>query len=53
MNFVFNNPTKLLFGTGKLGELHKETFQAGRRFFCSRAGSLFTKTVPTIRQYPS
>ena len=24
MNFVFNNPTKLLFGTGKLGELHNE-----------------------------
>ncbi len=23
-NFVFDNPTKLLFGTGKLGELHKE-----------------------------
>ena len=24
MNFIFNNPTKLLFGTGKLGELHSE-----------------------------
>ena len=24
MDFVFNNPTKLLFGTGKLGELHNE-----------------------------
>lgn len=24
MNFVFNSPTKLLFGKGKLGELHKE-----------------------------
>ncbi len=24
MNFVFNNPTKLLFGVGKLGELHNE-----------------------------
>jgi alcohol dehydrogenase class IV len=24
MNFVFNNPTKLLFGTGKLKELHNE-----------------------------
>lgn len=24
MNFVFNNPTKLLFGVGKLGELHSE-----------------------------
>ena len=23
-NFVFNSPTKLLFGVGKLGELHKE-----------------------------
>lgn len=24
MNFVFDNPTKLLFGTGKLSELHNE-----------------------------
>ena len=24
MNFVFDNPTKLLFGVGKLGELHNE-----------------------------
>lgn len=24
MEFVFNNPTQLLFGTGKLGELHNE-----------------------------
>lgn len=24
MNFVFNNPTRLLFGVGKLGELHNE-----------------------------
>ena len=24
MDFVFNNPTKLLFGVGKLGELHNE-----------------------------
>ena len=24
MNFVFDNPTKLLFGIGKLGELHNE-----------------------------
>ena len=24
MDFVFNNPTKLLFGTGKLGELHND-----------------------------
>ena len=24
MNFTFYNPTKLLFGAGKLGELHNE-----------------------------
>lgn len=24
MNFIFNNPTKLLFGVGRLDELHKE-----------------------------
>ena len=25
LNFVFNNPTKLLFGAGKIAELHNET----------------------------
>lgn len=41
MNFVFDNPTKLLFGTGKLGELHKETLPGKKALLLTSAGKSY------------
>lgn len=38
MNFVFDNPTKLLFGTGKLGELHGEVMPGKKALLLTSAG---------------
>ena len=38
MNFVFDNPTKLLFGTGKLAELHNEVMPGKKALFLTSAG---------------
>ena len=38
MNFVFNNPTKLLFGVGKLGELHNEDLPGKKALLLLSAG---------------
>ncbi len=38
MNFVFDNPTKLLFGTGKLGELHNEVMPGKKALLLTSAG---------------
>lgn len=37
-NFVFDNPTKLLFGTGKLGELHNEVLPGRKALLLTSAG---------------
>ena len=38
MDFIFNNPTKLLFGTGKLGELHLETLPGKKALLLTSNG---------------
>ena len=38
MSFVFNNPTKLLFGVGKLGDLHKENLPGKKALLLLSAG---------------
>lgn len=54
MNFVFNNPTKLLFGTGKLGELHNETLPGKKALLLTSNGKSthkngsFDKTVDEL-----
>lgn len=55
MNFVFDNPTKLLFGTGKLGELHNEVLPGKKAFLLTSAGKSyktngsFDKTVEQLK----
>lgn len=54
MNFIFNNPTKLLFGTGKLGELHNETLPGKKALLLTSNGKSthtngsFDKTVEEL-----
>ena len=56
MNFVFNNPTKLLFGTGKLGELHNEALPGKKALLLlSRGQSVhkngsYDKTVEELKK---
>jgi alcohol dehydrogenase len=38
-NFIFDNPTKILFGTGKLGELHNETLPGKKALLLTSAGT--------------
>ncbi len=38
MNFVFDSPTKLLFGAGKLAELHKEVMPGKKALLLTSAG---------------
>lgn len=38
MNFVFDNPTKLLFGTDKLAELHNEVMPGKKALLLTSAG---------------
>lgn len=37
-SFVFDNPTKILFGTGKLGELHNEVLPGKKALLLTSAG---------------
>ena len=54
MNFVFDNPTKLLFGTGKLSELHNEVLPGKKALLLTSAGKSyktngsFDKTVEQL-----
>lgn len=41
MHFVFDNPTKLLFGTGMLGELHKEKLPGRKALVLTSAGKSY------------
>lgn len=38
MNFTFNNPTKLLFGAGRLGELHIEAMPGKKALLLTSSG---------------
>ena len=55
MNFVFDNPTKLLFGTGKLSELHNEVLPGKKALLLTSAGKSyktngsFDKTVEQLK----
>ena len=55
MNFVFNNPTKLLFGVGKLGELHIEDLPGKKALLLLSAGQSvhkngsYDKTVEELK----
>lgn len=55
-NFVFNNPTKLLFGTGKLGELHNEKLPGKKALLLTSNGQSiykngsFDKTVDELKK---
>ena len=55
MNFVFNNPTKLLFGVGKLGELHNEDMPGKKALLLLSAGQSvhkngsYDKTVEELK----
>lgn len=55
MNFVFNNPTKLLFGVGKLNELHKETLPGKKALLLLSCGQSvhrngsYDKTVEQLK----
>lgn len=55
MNFVFDNPTKLLFGTGKLSELHNEALPGKKALLLTSAGKSyktngsFDKTVEQLK----
>lgn len=54
-NFVFYNPSKLLFGVGKLGELHKEILPGKRALLLTSSGQSiykngsFDKTVAELK----
>ncbi|BBF41566.1 alcohol dehydrogenase [Lachnospiraceae bacterium KM106-2] len=56
MNFIFNNPTKLLFGSGKLGELHNETLPGKKALLLTSNGKSthtngsFDKTVEELKK---
>lgn len=56
MNFIFDNPTKLLFGTGKLGELHNEVLPGKKALVLTSAGKSyktngsFDKTVEELEK---
>ena len=56
MNFVFNNPTKLLFGTGKLGELHNEELPGKKALLLLSSGQSvhkngsYDKTVEELKK---
>ncbi|MCR5322293.1 MAG: iron-containing alcohol dehydrogenase [Lachnospiraceae bacterium] len=56
MNFVFNNPTKLLFGTGKLGELHNEILPGKKALLLLSSGQSvhkngsYDKTVEELKK---
>lgn len=55
MNFVFDNPTKLLFGTGKLSELHNEVLPGKKALLLTSTGKSyktngsFDKTVEQLK----
>lgn len=55
MNFVFDNPTELLFGTGKLSELHNEVLPGKKALLLTSAGKSyktngsFDKTVEQLK----
>lgn len=55
-NIVFNNPTKLLFGTGKLGELHNEKLPGKKALLLTSNGKSiykngsFDKTVDELKK---
>lgn len=55
MNFVFNNPTKLLFGVGKLSELHKESLPGKKALLLLSCGQSvhkngsYDKTVEQLK----
>ena len=55
MNFVFNNPTKLLFGVGKLGALHNEDLPGKKALLLLSAGQSvhkngsYDKTVEELK----
>ena len=55
MNFVFDNPTKLLFGTGKLSELHNEVLPGKKALLLTSVGKSyktngsFDKTVEQLK----
>ncbi|MCQ2771876.1 MAG: iron-containing alcohol dehydrogenase [Bacilli bacterium] len=43
MNFVFDNPTKLLFGVGKLKELHNEVMPGRKALLLTSKGSSYKR----------
>ena len=55
LNFVFNNPTKLLFGTGKIAELHNETMPGKKALLLMSNGKSvhmngsYVKTVEQLK----
>ncbi|MDO4507623.1 MAG: iron-containing alcohol dehydrogenase [Spirochaetales bacterium] len=55
MNFIFDNPAKLLFGTGKLSELHNEVLPGKKALLLTSAGKSyktngsFDKTVEQLK----
>ncbi len=55
-SFVFNSPTKLLFGAGKLGELHNEKLPGKKALLLTSRGQSiykngsFDKTVGELRK---
>jgi len=55
MNFVFNNPTKLLFGVGKLDQLHREDLPGRKALLLLSAGQSvhkngsYDKTVEQLK----
>lgn len=44
-NFVFRNPTKLIFGKGQLEQLKTEIPQFGKRSFSYMEGAVLKETV--------
>ena len=54
-SFVFDNPTKLLFGAGKLGDLHQEKFPGRKALLLTSKGQSiykngsFDKTVEELK----
>ena len=47
-NFIFQNPTKLIFGKGMIGQLAKE-IPAGKRILVLSEEEVFVKTEFMIR----
>ena len=41
MNFIFDNPTKLLFGTGAIADLHNETMPGKKALLLTSAGKSY------------